>query len=76
MIPEDDFGFTFLDENNVIKKLVPHDTRAEELRELVLPFLLNLKKNPEKDIIQWPGKAREKSINDFIAKMNKLVDRV
>jgi hypothetical protein len=42
------------------------------LRDMIMPLLNNLKKNPEKDIIHWPNRAEK--IDAFIKKMNKLVD--
>jgi hypothetical protein len=41
---------------------------------MILPFLKNLKQNPEKDIIKWNGKDRIKKIDEFIEKINVLVD--
>ena len=39
-----------------------------------MPLLNNLKKNPEKDIIKWKGSERVKNIDEFVIKMNKLID--
>ena len=41
---------------------------------MILPFLNNLKKNPEKDMIKWNGKDRVEKIDEFIVKINKLID--
>lgn len=72
---ENDFGFTFADEKNFTKvEKVLDVEKMKKLRSMIIPLLLNLKKNPEKDIIQWPGKERIKSIDAFIKKMDKLID--
>ncbi len=75
MNEENDFGFTFADEKTFTKvEKVPDVEKMMKLRSMIMPLLLNLKKNPEKDIIQWPGKERIKSIDAFIKKMDKLID--
>ena len=71
MNEEDDFGFSFADEKELVK---PDTKKLEELRTMIMPLLTNLKKNPEKDIIKWEGKDRVKKIDAFIKKMNKLID--
>lgn len=68
-----DFGFTLVGEEDILVK-APVDLRAEKLRDMVMPLLNNMKKNPDKDYIQWPGKDRVKQIDAFIKKMNALVD--
>lgn len=75
MQEEHDFGFTFVDEQQFTKvEKVEDRERLMKLRAMILPLLFNLKKNPEKDIIQWPGKERIKSVDAFIKKMDDLVD--
>ena len=69
-----DFGFSFVDEDSFNIKIIAERNKAEQLRNLILPFLTNLKKNPEKDVIQWPGEKRIKTIDDFITKMNKILE--
>ena len=67
-----DFGFTMVGDEDVVKN-IPEDTRAEELRNMIMPLLMNLKLNPEKDYIQWKGNERVKQIDAFIEKMNKVI---
>lgn len=69
----DDFGFTLVGEEEVLAK-APADLRAEKLRDMIMPLLLKLKANPDKDMIKWSGPARIKQIDEFIAKINKVVD--
>lgn len=66
-----DFGFTFVGDEDLQS---PVDDRAERLRSMVMPLLLNLKSNPEKDVIKWSGTDRVKKIDEFIKKMDDLVD--
>ena len=41
------------------KALIEKDVRAKlvAVEKLILPLLVNLMKNPEKDTIKWPGRA-------------------
>jgi hypothetical protein len=61
----DDFGFTFLDSNATPDKV-------QGLRDMIMPLLNNLMKNPEKDTIVWPN--RDKAIKAFIQKMDDYID--
>ena len=75
MKEEHDFGFTFVDEEQFTRvEKVEDKEKLMKLRAMILPLLFNLKKNPDKDIIQWPGKERIKSVDAFIKKMDNLVD--
>lgn len=44
---------------NEHRALVEQDvaTKLRDVEDLILPLLLNLKKNPEKDIIKWPNRT-------------------
>ena len=66
----DDFGFSIVDE----KDLASTDAKAQQLRDMIMPLLLNLKANPDKDIIKWNGADRVKRIDDFIRKMDELLN--
>lgn len=41
------------------RQLVESDVagKLRDVEDLILPLLLNLKKNPEKDIIKWPNRT-------------------
>jgi len=61
-----DFGFTAVDEETVTEPIVSGvQNSAEELtkkkllevEKLILPLLVNLMRNPEKDYIHWPNRA-------------------
>lgn len=68
---DNDFGFSFIDAEELIQ---PSTDKLIQLRDMIMPLLNNLKKNPEKDVIQWKGKDRIKKIDDFILKINKHID--
>ena len=71
---EHDFGFSFADSTELTAEIDIATEKLEKLRAMILPFLKNLKQNPEKDIIKWNGKDRIKKIDEFIGKINVLVD--
>jgi hypothetical protein len=70
MINDDDFGFSIVDEKDIIST----DTKAQQLHDMIMPLLKNLKANPDKDIIKWNGADRVKRIDDFIRKMNNVLN--
>ena len=74
MKEEHDFGFSFEDSTELSAEVTTAYEKLEKLRAMILPFLNNLKKNPEKDMIKWNGKDRVEKIDDFIVKINKLID--
>ena len=82
--PEDDFsmdfdfGFTSEDELKAGElelqdQLGTTQVKLEGLRKMIMPLLLNLKKNPDKDIIRWAGTERIKQIDSFIKKMDTYI---
>lgn len=73
MEEEWDFGFTSEDELKVEVSTQVND-KAATIRDMIMPLLNNLKKNPDKDIIKWEGKSRIKQIDAFIKKMDKLIE--
>jgi hypothetical protein len=68
----DDFGFTFADSNEIQAKVTTTENKLEGLRNMIMPLLNNLMKNPEKDTILWPD--REKKIKAFIKKMDTYIN--
>lgn len=75
---EFDFGFTSEDELKAGElelqdQLGNTQVKLEGLRKMVMPLLLNLKKNPDKDIIKWSGTDRVKQIDSFIKKMDAYI---
>ena len=45
-----------------------YESKLEQIEQLVLPLLVNLTKNPEKDYIRWPNRAEsvQKHINKIL----------
>ena len=80
----DDFGFTFTDSHEESTKKIQTDLTAKtadvmkwkskcsEMHSMIMPLLNNLKKNPDKPTINWPN--REEKINEFIAKLNSILE--
>ena len=73
-----DFGFTAVDEETVatplvtdVKSTADDVTKAKlhAVEQLIMPLLVNLMKNPEKDYIHWPGRTTmiEKQIDKILA---------
>lgn len=61
-----DFGFTAVDEEEVSNPIVTEvATTAEvqnkqkllQVEQLIMPLLVNLMKNPDKDYIHWPNRT-------------------
>jgi hypothetical protein len=88
MSTEDDFGFTADDfvfdmvssdelqagELELQDQLGATQVKLQGLRKMIMPLLLNLKKNPDKDIIKWSGTERVKQIDTFIKKMDAYIN--
>lgn len=73
-----DFGFTTEEELKAGElelqgQLTDTQVKLEGLRKMIMPLLLNLKKNPDKDIIKWSGVERVKQIDTFIKKMDAYI---
>lgn len=69
---EDDFGFTFSDSSEIQAKVETTENKLEGLRNMIMPLLKNLMKNPEKDTIVWPN--RKQKIEEFIKKMDTYIN--
>ncbi len=72
---EFNFGFDIVSEDDITKEVqaaaegetLKYAKEAEQLRQMVLPLLHNLAKNPEREYIKWPN--RVETINKFIVQM-------
>lgn len=90
MTPDFDFGFSAVSEEELKtlerqleQQVQQKDTEIEQvsktyekklktLHSMIMPLLNNLAKNPEREYILWPD--RQKKINEFIAKVEKVVN--
>lgn len=68
-----DFGFTSEDEIKETK-VKETSTKLLGMKNMIMPLLNNLKKNPDMDVIKWNGAERVKSIDAFIKKMDAYID--
>ena len=69
---EYDFGFTFTDSSEIQTIQTQAQDKVHGLRNMIMPLLNNLMKNPEKDTIVWPN--RDKAIKAFIQKMDNYIN--
>lgn len=83
---EEDFGFSFIDESEIdseIKRVAEgaaeeaaaqvetsYKERLLQVEKLILPFLTNLTKDPEKVMIKWPN--RKEVVEKQITKLLKI----
>jgi hypothetical protein len=73
------FGFTIMSEDQITSDIraatqqseIQYLEMAHKLKDLILPLLHNLAKNPDSEYIKWPN--RSKAINDFIFKMYEVI---
>ena len=56
----------------VAKATTEAQTKLETLRDMIMPLLNNLAKDPDKEYILWPNRAEK--IAAFIEKVNTFVD--
>lgn len=79
---EDDFGFTFADEDDVLEENKEYSTLQEQVDDLkqrlvainkiFMPLLENLSKDPDKPMIKWPN--RKEQIDKQIKKLKTLTN--
>jgi len=62
---------TLLQETQIKQISRTHEEKLEALYKLIMPLLVNLQKNPEKDYIYWPSRAEK--VSDFIKRVDKLI---
>ena len=70
--PSTDFGFSLMSEADFKQQDQHTVDKVRGLRDMIMPFLNNLTKNPEKEYIMWPDRA--KKVEEFIKKINDYVD--
>ena len=72
-----DFGIDFADDHSVNLVKAQHEAKtnqdkAQEIYNMIIPLLNNLKRNPDKPNIVWPD--REKKIDEFIKKLDAVLN--
>ena len=77
---EDDFGFTFADEDELIETNTSYSSlqsevddlrkRIHSLDKIFRPLLLNLSKDPDKAMIKWPN--RKEVLDKQLKKLDNL----
>ena len=80
---EDDFGFTLVDENEIRKyeqelkqqidnERVSTQEKLEGLKDLFMPLLNRLSRDPERHYIFWPNRVEK--IDDFVKKLEAYIE--
>lgn len=80
---DNDFGFSIVSEDELkeYEKQLQHQLllqgattkqKMEAIRDMVMPLLTNLKKDPTKQYIYWPNRVDK--IDQFIAKINQFIE--
>lgn len=71
---DNDFGFTFIDESEIDSQIEDVESNylsvLKKIEDLMLPFLQNLGKDPDKVMIKWPN--RKEVIDRHIEKLTRL----
>ena len=57
---------------NLVSEVEFYKQNMKGLKNLIMPLLNNLMKNPEKDYIHWPD--REEKIKEFIEKIDNYFE--
>jgi hypothetical protein len=58
--------------NNTTAAASTYKDRLETMYRMVLPLIINLSKDPEKEYILWPG--RDKKLAEFKQKLDQLMN--
>ena len=78
-----DFGFTLVTEDELdavqeastkVEAAGKTEEKLQSLFNAIQPLLDNLKANPEKDIIKWPGADRVKKIDAFKKHLESIMN--
>jgi len=74
-----DFGFSLMSEDEIkieeekLKKVVENEShKLNKVREMFMPLLKNLMKEPQKEYIYWPD--RKERVELFIKELDKFID--
>lgn len=74
-----DFGFSLMSEDEIkieeekLKKVVENEShKLNKVREMIMPLLNNLMKEPQKEYIYWPD--RKERVELFIKELDKFID--
>ena len=74
-----DFGFSLMSEDEIkieeekLKKVVENEShKLNKVREMIMPLLKNLMKEPQKEYIYWPD--RKEKVEDFLKQINDFID--
>jgi hypothetical protein len=73
-----DFGFSLMSEEEIKENeklletaVITESAKLEAFKNMIMPFLNNLTKNPEKEYIYWPDRAEK--VKQFINKIETFL---
>ena len=73
-----DFGFSLMSEDEIKENeklletaVITESAKLEAFKNMIMPFLNNLTKNPEKEYIYWPDRAEK--VKQFINKIETFL---
>lgn len=73
-----DFGFSLMSEDEIKENeklletaVLTESAKLEEFKNMIMPFLNNLTKNPEKEYIYWPDRVEK--VKKFINKIENFL---
>lgn len=73
-----DFGFSLMTEDEIRENerllesaVLTESAKLEAFKNMIMPFLRNLTKNPEKEYIFWPDRAEK--VEEFIKKIDNFL---
>jgi hypothetical protein len=69
---DNDFGFTTVDEKDLISSSDKNQTILD-IQQMINPFLTKLQSDPNKAMLKWPNRAKE--VADFQGKFNAYCDK-
>ena len=75
---EYDFGFSLMSEDEIKENekllenaILSESAKLKAMRDMVMPLLINLMKNPEKEYIYWAD--RKEKVEAFIKKLDSFL---
>jgi len=73
-----DFGFSLMSEEEIKENeklletaVITESAKLEAFKNMIMPFLNNLTKNPEKEYIYWPDRVEK--VKQFINKIETFL---
>lgn len=69
---DNEFGFSLISESDIKAREEKTLRKLNQVRDVIMPFLHNLAKDPDKTYIFWEDRSTK--VNEFIEKINKIIN--